>query len=652
VELDSGRHRVSERSRRGPAGTTVAALTALVFTAGGLAVDNPAMLLCGLAGSTSVLLRRRLPWDLAVPGSLLVLVALATAAGLVAQAVGGDLLSRKDLLATCYLGTALAVLVAECRRRGGAARPTYFTWWIALAWIPAGVAAGLALLQSLSTRVTAAWALSGTDLAQHVVLLGEVQRAGALDYSSQGYPRGLHMLLALVGAPGAPSDQSELLVHDLRLVAAATWLSLAVMLVGGTALLLRMGSVLGVAPRLTALAATVFGLWVLLSNVVVQTLVYMGAAPTLLAVLAMWAVPVAAIEWKGRRRAGVLILVAAGATFLVAHLWQALVFVPACAAVIDLVGRGDRIHGLTRVFRERAQQGMILVAAGVSALAAPAMLGVLIAGGTELAAIPGEISRAPLEVLALGLVCLVWSLRRQPVALKALGGAVVGVLAAVAVLLKGADQGWDLTQYYPMKGLWFLTLILSPAAMLLAVVLAGRGVHFTMRIIDRLGSAAQVSRIVLGAAVFAAGFAFVLPPMVAVPSATAGAARGAWDQADAAVGIQQLDIVQTYSRRYQPAVTVPVAVGQSVVFDEYASYVVSKLMSFHTGQAQSHGRAPFVCADIAEVAGDREAVVVTKLDPVLLQALMREGGCGRTRVVQVPGGIRDAEILKAIPGSA
>lgn len=615
----------------------------------GLVDDNPFLLLCGLSGSTSVLLRRKLRWDLAVPGSFLLLVAVATATGLAGHALRVDLLGRPGLLAGCFLVFALAALVAAV----GVDRPVPSaagaSWWGALPWIPAGLAAGIALLQSVSTSITAAWALSGTDLAQHVVLLGEVQRAGVLDYSDQGYPRGLHMLLALVGAPAGPADPADLLVHDLRLFAAASWLALALVLVGGAALVRRLGSVVGATARVAAIAATVFGLWALLSNVVVQTLVYMGAAPTLLAVLALWAIPLVVLEWRGRVRTGTLILVTAGATFLAAHLWQALVIVPACAALCSLGQRRGRPSVLSQRLRERTQLVTVLLAVPVVALAGPAMLGVLREGGTGLAAIPGEISPAPLPVLGLGLGCLAWLLRRQPAEARALAGTAIGALVVVAVLLAGADRGWDLTQYYPMKGLWFLTLILSPAAMLLAAVLAAGGLRLASHLLDRLGAAARMGRVLVGAVSVAAGFAFALPPVVAVPSATVGAVRGAWDEADAAVGLQQLQIAQDYPRRYQPAVTIPVAVGQSVVFDEYASYVVSKLMSFQTGQVQNHGRAPFVCADVAQVAGDREAVVVTKLDLSLIQTIMSDGGCGQVRVVQAPGGIRDAEILRAEP---
>ena len=165
-----------------------------------------------------------------------------------------------------------------------------------LAYAPAAIAAAIGLAQSFFERMPASWAFAGTDLAQHMILVQDVQRSGSLDYSTTGYPRAFHMLAAFVSVPSPPLDHPvELLSYDMRLVAAATWLSLALVLWAGITLALRLGAARRVPRLVTVGAAVLFGAGVLLTNSFVVTFVYMGAAASLLAVVVIFALPLAAL---------------------------------------------------------------------------------------------------------------------------------------------------------------------------------------------------------------------------------------------------------------------------------------------------------------------------------------------------------------------
>lgn len=611
---------------------------------------NPVLLLLSLTAATAVLLHRALAWDLAVVAASMAMTFTAIAAGTAADVTGVDLLAKPRLLMAGYvvfvLGAAMTAARAPRRVESGSLDVRRSVLW----W-PAAAGAAIAVVQGGSTRVTASWALQGTDLAQHVVLLGDLQRVGSLGYTDEVYPRGLHMLLALVAAPSAPDARAELLVHDLRMIAGATWLCLALLVLAAVSVVRRVAVSTGMSRWLALGTATALGTLLLLSNAVLETFVYMGAAPSLLAVVVLWSVPLLALEAEGQPPVHALLLTGAVATGLLAHLWQPLLVVPVVAVAFCLL-RHPGLRGRTLALRSRRGSGpALLLSALAAAVTAPAVLGVLAGGGSDIAAIPGEIRPVPVAVLVLGGLYLLAG-RRCRAAVPGMAGTAAGLLLVTAVLLRSAGGGWDLSQYYPMKALWFLALLLAPLAAVTGAVLLGWLFPRAADLLARLGSAAAVARICTVATVVALAGAFVLPQIVASRSSALGTVRALWDEGHADAGLAQISLAQEQATRYTPAVTMPVAVGESVIFDAYASYVLSKLLSFQTGQEQTHGRPPTACADVADVAEGRDVVVITKLDPALLAPFLRDGGCGDVRIVQIPGGIRDAQFLEQLISAA
>ena len=620
------------------------AVSGLLLAVAALLSGNPVLLLCALVASTSVLLARRTGWALALPAAVAALLVASTALGLVAAALDLALLARPWVLGAVYLAlTGAATWVTA--RRPASLGPQRSSPRQVLVYLPAVAAAAVGVAQSLSTRVSAAWGLQGTDLMQHVIVLSDVQRAQGLDYAADSYPRGFHMLAALVAAPGAPVARADLLEYDLRLVAACSWLALALLITSATLLTRRLAGLGGVTPRVGAAAGVLVGTLLLLSNSVIEAFVFMGAVPSLLALVLLWVVP-----WLAARSDGsaLLLLVAgAGATAVVAHLWQPLVLAPALAASLGAAAHLVRSRSSSGLRVARTLLLSLVAAVLAGAVMAPALLGLLSDGGTELAAIPGEIVEPPAAVFVLGMGYLLHSLRRLRCAWAwAMLGNVLGLLAATAVLLHGAGQGFDLSLYYPRKTLWFLALTLAPLAALAATRLAVAAAQAASRQLDRLGAAARVARICMAATVAAGFVGYVLPPLVAVPNSAVEVARAPWIAGEDSPGVERLRIGAASVDRFGGALVVPVAVGSSAVLDRYSGYVVSKVLSFQTGQAQTHGRAGMVCADIERVAGEKPAVVVTKLDPDQLLRIMRRDGCGHVRVVQIPGEIRDAHVLE------
>jgi hypothetical protein len=611
-----------------PAGGTAAA------TAAGLALGTPVLVLIGAAAAVGLVLRRWLPWDLALPGSVLGLLVAATGAGLVADAVGLDLLAAPALIgAVAAFAVAAAVLTVR-RARTGERWPAAGPWW---SYLPAWAAGAVGLAQTARQDLAATWVLGATDPAQHVLFLGEVQRVGALDYAAEGYPRGLHMLLALVSAPGAPPTASaELLSRDLALYATATWLSYAVVLAMGAAVTLRLGRRLGMSQRLAAAAALLLGAALLLTNSVVDAYVYMGAAPALLALCVMWFLPLLVLA-RGRVPAGMLLVVTAVAVMLLAHLWQALVVVPPVALAAWAASRPPGTPaGGGRRGRPRARHAVLVVGSCALAVAAtaPPLLGVLGDGGLSRAATPGTIVAPPWSVLVLALLLAGGLVRRwQDPAVRVLLGSGLGLLVVVGLLLAGSGS-MQLGDYYPAKACWFLTVLLAPVVCLGTVAALPHLRALLARATDALGRGARVFRVTGAAAVVILGFAWVAPGVLAEPRMSVRAVAPADDSRFLA---RQLDVAREHATRHAPAMTVPVGIVTDSPFSTAGTYVVSKLIAFQTGQPVTRGRPGSVCEDVEKASAGSRAVVVTDLDVGLLQRLMAAQGCGEVPVVGLTG---------------
>jgi hypothetical protein len=598
----------------------------------GVVLSSPALTVAGLVVLCALAAPRRLDWDVAFAMAIMAALAVASVSGLVAGWADLDL---SALPARTSLVAGVAVLLAAVVVLRGPLAPGPDV--SLAAWAPAACAAALGVLQALSPNSTLAWALLGTDLAEHTIMLAEVREAGMLDYTADPYPRGLHALLAFV-PPGAATSPEALLVQDLQTWGAASWLSLAACLLALTATTARFARLCGLSRRTAALACVGLGA-AGFTDPVVETLVLMGAAPASLAVVVLLAGVLRQLSAAWAPKSSVL-LPQVWALGVVAHLWQPLVLVPAGAALlVAWTARGADLR------RTVLSAGGVLSGLMAGLLAVPALLGVVRSGGTGLAAIPGEISAPPLAVLGVALIAL-GARPAASAAVPALWGGLLGSAGTVAVLLHGAGKGLDLASYYPRKGLWFAVLLIAPLAAVVLVVVARFAVRVTARAVQASGPASRVARLALPAMVVAALIGFVLPQMVAQPWTAARAVTLPWDEGSSAKGRGMLALAADAAAREHGRVVVPVAVGDSVVFDPYSTYIVSKLMSYFTGQTQNHGRPHAVCDDVRNVAAGQSAVVVSRLTKDQLEPFMREGGCSSVPVVRAPGTIDDVAWLQ------
>jgi hypothetical protein len=635
-------------------GRQVVGAAGLVVVLAGVAFLNPVLVLCGLVLTTTSLLMRRVAWDLALPAGVIALLAISTLVAVPAGLLDVDLLARPWILASLYIvytavgagwaWRAAPTLVTSAAPTGG------YAW---TAYACAGIAAVIGLAQSFFERMPASWAFSGTDLAQHMIAVQALQRSGSLHYSANAYPRGFHMLAAFASVPNAPFDHPlALLSYDMRLMAATTWLSLALVLWAGTTLALRLGDARGVPRPVSVGAAALFGAGLLLTNSFVVSFVYMGSAASLLAVAVIFALPLGAMGLITRRhRVIALPAFAATSVMLLGHLWQPLMVVPllAMATYVAPALRSGRSMLRTRSSYGLGRPLALMISASVVmlAIASVPLLSVQSAGGVALAATAGELPSVPWVVLVLGLVVAAWGTRdllRGSARLQL--GSVAGLLVATAVMLRGAGHGFDLTSYYPMKALWFLTIVLAPILALATVDLGCRVLRPLWRGLGRFGGLTRLCRFAFVACLSALAFTFCLPLLLGNASATWGSlarfppTRGHTDPASSgAVSAERFDVATRYGTRYAPAVTVPVAAGLSTGWDKYGPYIVSKLISFQTGQPQTGGQTGAVCADVAfATAGSEHAVVITQMDPRVVRKIMAKQGCGDVPVVRIPGG--------------
>lgn len=621
----------------------------LIFA--GLLLAAPGLLLIGLVCSVASVLRQRLPLDVAVPAAGLGILVVSVAAGVLASLLGVDLLARPWLLGAAYLASGLAALAVATRRHPRSPDPRAVAGlaWFAIA--PATVAVGTGLLQSVSVGVAKSWSFWGTDLVHHMMLVSQVQADGRLSYATTGYPRGAHMLAALVSVPTVPlDDRVALMGYDLRLTAALSWFALALMLWTGAALTVRLGRALGLPSGIPETAALALGTGALLTNTFLESFIYMGASPSLLAVAVLWALPLAAVTSpRLLGRLPLLAVVCCAAAMLLAHLWQALAVVPAVALAVCVAARPrDVLAGTRDAGSWRHLLRFVPWAAGSLAIAALPMIGIQQAGGVGLAATQGDLPEGPWHLLLPALLVLVPLARqaRELWARLALGS-VAGLVVVTALIVHGASHGFDLDQYYPLKTLWFLTLFLAPGLALGATWLALTVARPAWRAAAGAGSVAFALRASVVGLVAALAFVGWLPWLLGTGSGTVDAWRGLGARDTVGqVGPQmswsahRYDLAARYGPALAPAVVVPYYVGSSGMVDGFSTSLVSELLSFQTGQVALPGDAKHLCSAIATVAGAADAVVISKLPAAQVRRAMARDGCaGRAAVVRVPGGI-------------
>jgi hypothetical protein len=620
------------------------ASTGLLLVAAGVALETPELLLLGLTATVTSVLGRRLALDIATPAAALCLLLVAIVAGQAAGLIGIDLLARPWVLTTMYVAVAASAVGLSRRPVVGDAAPPRRHAMRTVAFLPAWFAVMTGVVQFSLAGVAKSWAFWGTDLARHMTTISLLQQDGRLDYRTSSYPRGLHMLAALVSVPGAPlGDPQKLLGYDLELEASLTWFALAIFLATAASLVLLASSRLDLAPGVGTIAALLVGCGALLTNTFVLSFVYLGAAASLVAMAVLVGVPLAAVAWSTRHQAARLIVICSIATLALAHLWQALAVAPVIAALILLVPAVLALRGLhhdREVLRALAWATGCAVAC--AALAAPPLLLVAQAGGLSLAATPGNLAGGPWRILIPGLAAVVAFLIRRGG--RALGGPflamTVGLAGAISLLLRGSDRPFDLSQYYPEKASWFLTAFLAP---LLALGVAA-GLVWAWRTAKRLSARAgrhslAVRTLVVGIALGPLAAAW-LGYLVGVEATTVTTWRPAVASSEGHAGTSQLSAV-----RYDDAINLGNRAGQRVVvpwvlgeasFDLYGTRTISALLTFQTGQPEILGGAE-VCREIAYAAGSRPAIVASQLPGSQVRAAMAAGGCaGRAPITQLP----------------
>jgi hypothetical protein len=630
--------------RRVRAGVLTAAVGPVLLGLGGLTA-NPALVLVGLGSATTSLLQRRLKVDLAVPAAALVLLLASVSAGLAAAVVRIDLLAHPAVLFAGYLLYSLTALVMATRPwRPATARadgPSGRDW---LGLVPTGIALATAVLQSVSVGVAKSWGFWGTDLTRHMTAIKALQESGNLDYGASSYPRGLHMLAALVSVPGRPVGRLALLGYDLRLGAALTWLALALLMWTGSVLAIRVSRRIGFHPAVAPVAAALLGAGALLTNTSLQSFVYLGAAPSLVAAAVLQGIPLALIARPHLpHRLAWTTLICAVATLALAHLWQALVLAPVLAWAV--LAAPD-LRRLPRDLRGRDTRRIFLIAAAGSlvaaALAVPPMFSVQQAAGLGYAAVPGELVGEPWRLLVPGLlaVAVVGIRRRREPWARACAATAIGLVGATVLLLRGTDDSLGLTQYYPLKALWFLAMFCAP---LLAVMATAGGAGLMgrfWRAVGHLDRFAFVLRTTAVAVLLGPGLALWSGYLVGVESSTALA----WHRAAPAPAGSQAVTDELSAVRYDVATRFGDPHGRVVVpwevanapFDHYGPMVVSLVLTFQTAQPEMRTGTTSVCDQVRWIAGARPAVVVTQLAADLVRQQLSRGGCaGQTRVKQV-----------------
>jgi hypothetical protein len=636
----------SDRSAR----LMLLASVGLLLVAAGVVLKTPELLLLGLTTTLTSVVGRRVGLDIAAPAAALCLLLVAIVTGQAAGLIGVDLLGLPWLLATFYLLMAASAVGLSMRPVVGRATLPRRHALRAVAFLPAWFAVVTGIIQFSAAGVAKSWAFWGTDLARHMTTISLLQQDGRLDYRTSSYPRGLHMLAALVSVPGAPvGEPQKLLVYDLKLEASLTWFALAIFLTTAASFVLLASSKLDLAPAVGTIAALLVGCGALITNTFVLSFVYPGAAPSLAAMAVLVGIPLAATAWSTCHRVTRLIVICSIATLALAHLWQAVAVAPVIAAVLLLAPAFLGLRGLRHdreVMRALAWSTGCAVVCAI--LAAPPLLLVAQAGGLSLAATPGNLAGGPWRILVPGLLAVVaFSVHRAARSLGLLFLAMsVGLAASVSLLLRGSDHPFDLNQYYPEKACWFLTAFLAP----LLALGAAAGLVWTWRIARRLSDRAgrhslAVRTLVVGIALGPLAAAW-LGYLVGVEASTVTTWRPAVSSSQRQASTTQLSAVRyddaiRLARSNGHRVVVPWVLGEAS-FDLYGSRTISALLTFQTGQREILGGAE-ICREIAWAAGSRRAVVASQLPPNQVRTAMAAGGCaGRAPIIQLPNtGYRD-----------
>lgn len=616
-----------------------------MLTCTGLALGSPMTVLVGVVWALTAALRRRLPIDTALPLASLALLGASVTAGVAAALLGIDLLARPGVTAAALAMLSVAAAGFALRLTQRPERSAFGgVGWIAT--VPATATAALGLMQGFRPELVRSWAFWGTDFAHHLAIVRSLQDSGNLDYSAGAYPKGLHMLAALLSVPNAPQDPLDSLDYTMSLFGALTLLTLALLLWTASWVALRLGQQLGLAKPAAVAAAVAVGVGPLLTNTFVQSFVFFGAAQSFLAATSLLLLAGTAMQATGSSALPRLLMACSGTAMLLSHLWQPLAAAPVVAGAVLTTSLVRHRRHVMAAWRNRSLPiGLWLAATtGMISVAAVPLVTVQQQGGAAAAATPGELPDGPWLSLVLALLAATTLIPRSGERwVRVYLGLAAGLLAAVGVLVKGAGNGWDLAQYYPLKSLWFVLLFLAPLLTVRATGALAALWRVTSRMAARTGAASLPLRTAAGGLAVATAFAVWLPWLLGPGSAAAQTwsvdnARSVVGSAAPLSSSEVYSLARDYGTRFPGSVVVPYLVGPSPAFDSLNSRRVSGLLAFLTGQREASGAAGSVCQQIHEQAEDRPAVVLTRISPTVVRRQMDVGGCaGEARVVRVTG---------------
>jgi hypothetical protein len=618
----------SSRGRSSASPEVVAAALAVALALVGLVAGSAALVLIAMVAAGALVFSRWLHVDMAILAAVCAVFLIVALVGLVAAAVGVDLLATGPMVGAVLVLVVTATAGAATLRRRPVSpvlpapgrRPLRL-----LVYAPAAVLVLVGLLDAASGWRASGWALGPTDMGQHLVWVKDLQLVGGLPFIGPAdYPKGLHWLLAVAASPSRPDGLPQLAEHDLRVVASAAWLAVAVASLACAALAVRLAEFLRLPEWALVLTGVIAGGYFVVGEGPFVWLVQRGAPPTALLVGLLWLPVLVAIDRAGRpgmRRAVVAAsLAAAAAAFL---LWQAVALVPVLALFpMFLLARGERVPQGQSLGWVRASRfvmfALVCLFGGITARVA---LDGVLAG---IVSIPGLTDSLPVASLAVGAagLALVWSSGwRLPWVRVAFGTAVALATTAIAIAYWAGSKEFIWWMYYPQKALRFADDFLIPfvaAALVGAVVWSLTWLGTRWRGRGRLVAAGAVA----GAALLAAALA--LPPstdplvtMAGAEGMTGQISRDRWLRASA------------YATAFEPAVTVPLQTA-------YNDRVLSILFSFYDGNPTVVGQDSGDRCDWIKSLG-RPVHVITSVDRQDLGRQLAVAGCPALPITSIGG---------------
>lgn len=614
-----------------------------------MVLHNGSLVLISLMLATCMATSRWFGWDVAVPVAITCLVTSATAIGVVCWWLALPAFGTR-LIAAALVGIAVIGLGVVTRRRGrtlvipepGIGR------WVGLALLPTGFLLGIAAATGTSMHVAQRWVGAISDTSEHAWFVLQIQQIGYLDYGVSLYPRGLHALAAL---SYTAAGQGRDLPSQLLAAGALTWLSAAVLCLSLTTIAIRLCAK---QPAGTAVASgLIVGIAFLLNDRLMIQLPLAGAhssmlalATSLLMVQFSWAQP----SQRLRLRLGFLPVVAVAQT----HLWSATLAVTAVTAVTLLpalisVIRQDGWSALWRLLR----LPMLLAVPGAG-LIVVALVSLGGGGGVAIAANHG--SPVTPTGFSWGVIALAGALVIGWPASRPAAPVLGGLALMTGILLLATGHPTDLSQWYPVKGAWFLFVVSLPVAVaggVVAVVRSSQALgRWTARLPRYGGSVSLVARTAI---VF--GVVLLLGPTIWTSSATAPRVLiPLYDEVQPpappntsrdrvyipSFSTQQrstraVTAALDYADAAAPAIALPIEVGLSPVFDTHTSGIASRMFRLQTGQLPTNGGFQLLCEQVEAVrVDDRPVVIVTALPASAVTQRLEHQGCPGTRVVTVP----------------